>query len=226
MTSTRILAVSLGLCLVGFTPRLHAQTSYRFSTITASGHPAPAPSEIGTAGSPAMNAVGQIAYEADGGVFLRTGSKSKTVAAIGTSAPGGGQFLTASSPSLNAKGHLAFVGAALAPSSSGIFLFAEGKYTLLAAEGQSASVGHIFGLHAPSLNANDQVAFLTFDGVFTAANGAIKTIGARCFHRIPRVGYHGNLPRGQWNYLEDRQFQRCLTLRSEFRLLPRTCFDQ
>lgn len=178
MTPTRILAVSLGLSIVAFTPGLRAQTSYRFSTITASGHPAPVPSQIGTAVSPAINAVGQIAYEADGGVFLRTGSKSKIVAAIGISAPGGGQFLAASSPSLNAKGHLAFVGAVLAPSSSGIFLFAEGKYTVLAAEGQNTSVGPIFGLHSPSLNANDQVAFLTFDGVFTAANGGIKKIAA------------------------------------------------
>jgi hypothetical protein len=178
MTRTRILYLSLGLSIVAFNPALHAQTSYQFSTITASGGHAPVPSRIGTADSPAINALGQIAYEADRGVFLRTGSKTEIVATIGVRAPGGGQFLAASSPSLNSKGHLAFVGSAQAPSSSGIFLFAAGKYSLVAAEGQNTPVGLVFGLNSPSLNANDHVAFLAFNGVFTAANGAIAKIAA------------------------------------------------
>lgn len=178
MTPSRTLPLSLALCVAAFTPALHAQKSYQFSTITGTGRHAPVPSLIGTANNPVINAAGQIAYEADGGVFLRTGSKAKIVAAIGVTAPGGGQFLAASSPTLNAKGDLAFVAGAQAPSSSGIFLFAAGKYSLVAAEGQNTSAGPIFGLNSPSINTNDQVAFLAFNGLFTAANGAVSKIAA------------------------------------------------
>jgi hypothetical protein len=176
MTMCKLFGACLVLCALAFVSDLSAQTPYRFSTVTGTGRRAPAPPKIGLANSPTINASGQIAYEADGGVFLETSGKTKLVAAIGVDVPGGGQFLSASSPTMNAAGHLAFVGAAQAPSGSGIFLCASGKPRLVASEGQSTSVGPIFGLNSPSLNANDEVAFLTFNGVFTEANGVVSKI--------------------------------------------------
>jgi hypothetical protein len=176
MTMRKLFGVCLALCAFASVSDLRAQTPYQFSTVTRTGRRAPAPSKIGLANSPTINASGQIAYEADGGVFLETTGKTKLVAAIGVDVPGGGQFLSASSPTMNAAGHLAFVGAAQAPSGSGIFLFASGKPRLVAAEGQSTSVGPIFGLNSPSLNANDEVAFLTFNGVFTEAKGVANKV--------------------------------------------------
>lgn len=178
MAPNRTLPALLALCTAALASSSRAQTSYEFSRIASTGRHAPVPSLTGTANNPVINSAGQIAFESDGGVFLRTSSKTKIIAAIGVGAPGGGQFLSASSPSLNSQGHLAFVGAAQAPSSSGIFLFAAGKYSLLAAEGQNTSAGPVFGLNSPSLNANDEVAFLSFNGVFTAQNGAINKIAA------------------------------------------------
>jgi hypothetical protein len=176
MTISRLFAAYLVLCAFVFVSGLGAQVPYQFSTVTETGRRAPALSKIGLANSPTINASGQIAYEADGGVFLATGGKTKLVAAIGVAAPGGGQFISASSPSINAAGHLAFVGAGQAPGGSGIFLFTSGKSRLVAAEGQNTAAGPIFGLSSPSLNANEEVAFLTFNGVFTEANGLINKV--------------------------------------------------
>jgi hypothetical protein len=176
MTISRLFGLCLVLCAFASVSDLRAQAPYQFSTVTGTGRRAPAPSKIGLANSPTINASGRIAYEADGGVFLETRGKTKLVAAIGVDAPWGGQFLSAGSPSMNAAGHLAFVGAAQAPSGSGIFLFESGKSRLVAAEGQNTSVGPIFGLNSPSLSANDEVAFLSFNGVFTEANGVVNKV--------------------------------------------------
>jgi hypothetical protein len=178
VNSRSFAAMSISLCVLVVVSQLHAQAPYQFSVITGTGRRAPVPSRIGTANSPTINGSDQIAYEADGGVFLRSGAKTHTIAAIGEPAPGGGQFLSAGSPSLNSKAHVAFVGAAQAPSGSGIFLFAAGKNSLVAAEGQITSVGPIFGLNSPSLNASDEVAFLDFNDVFTEANGIITKIAS------------------------------------------------
>lgn len=177
MAMTRfVFAASLTLCVLTLTPDLDAQAPYEFSAVTETGRLAPVHSRIGTADSAAINATGQIAYEADGSVFLRSNSTNRIIAGIGDAAPGGGKFITAFSPALNVYGHLAFVAAAETPSGSGIFLFVAGKQHLVAAEGQNTSIGPIFGLNSPSLNANDELAFLAFNGVFTESNGVITKL--------------------------------------------------
>lgn len=179
MTPRRFLASTcVSLSIFFLTPELRAQAPYQFSVITETSRRAPVQSLIGTANYPTVNGNGQIAYDADGGVFLRSGKTTRIVAAIGDAAPGGGRFISAASPSLNAKGHLAFVGAAETPSGSGIFLLAAAKYSLVAAEGQNTSIGPIFGLNSPSLNAGDELAFVAFNGVFTESKGTVTKLAA------------------------------------------------
>lgn len=121
-----------------------------------------------------LNARGQVAFYATvlrsparEGIFLAEGGRVSKLAAFGDSVPGGGalaEFGEHPLPSLNAAGHAAFVAhIAGGRSTEGVFLVGPEGLQAIALAGDDAPglPGGVFvGFDAPSLNDNDELAFV------------------------------------------------------------------
>jgi hypothetical protein len=121
-----------------------------------------------------VNARGQVAFyatvlraSAREGIFLAEKGRVTKVAAFGDAVPGGGtlaEFAAHPVPALNAAGHVAF-GAQIAGGrgTEGIFLASEDGLQMIARAGDDAPgvpTGVLVGFDAPTLNDNDELAFV------------------------------------------------------------------
>jgi hypothetical protein len=121
-----------------------------------------------------VNARGQVAFYATvlraparEGIFLADAGRITKVAAFGDAVPGGGtlaEFTAHPLPALNAAGHVAFAaGIAGGRSTDGIFLAGEDGLRVIALAGDDAPgvpTGVLVDFNAPTLNDNDEVAFV------------------------------------------------------------------
>ena len=121
-----------------------------------------------------VNARGQVAFYATvlraparEGIFLAEAGRVTKVAAFGDAVPGGGtlaEFTAHPLPSLNAAGHVGF-GAQIAGgrATEGIFLAGSDGLEVIALAGDDAPgvpAGVLVGFDAPTLNDNDELAFV------------------------------------------------------------------
>src|SRR5262249_10004141 len=132
-----------------------------------------------------FNNQGQAAFIGDGGLFLKTGDTLTLLAAPGDAAPGGGAFLQISTPSINSAGQGVFAG--FAHKNAGLFLFSQGKITLLVADGAVSTSGDVVFPTEPVINDSGVVAFvnngipgfpLFGQGIFQFAGGTLTRIAA------------------------------------------------
>src|SRR3954466_1965399 len=121
-----------------------------------------------------VNARGQVAFYATvlrsparEGIFIADGPQITKLAAFGDSVPGGGtlaEFAAHPLPSLNAAGHGAFVAnIAGGRATEGVFLAGSERLRAIALAGDDAPGlpgGVLVGFDAPSLNDNDELAFV------------------------------------------------------------------
>ena len=120
-----------------------------------------------------VNARGQVAFYASvlrsparEGIFLAEHGHVSKLAAFGDSVPGGGvlaEFGGHPLPSLNAVGHAAFLAHLAGRSTEGVFLSGRDGLQAVALAGDDAPglPGGVFvGFDAPSLNDNDELAFV------------------------------------------------------------------
>src|SRR5258708_16156239 len=112
---------SLAMLLVPFIAQ--AQVTFDLSAIARPGDAAAVPPELASLYSPSLNERGDVAFEADGAVFLHSKDTTRVLAAFGDPAPGGGTSTYARYPSINSQGQVAFHGQVAPPGRSGIFLF-------------------------------------------------------------------------------------------------------
>jgi hypothetical protein len=121
-----------------------------------------------------INARGQVAFYATvlraparEGIFLAAAGRVTKVAAFGDAVPGGGtlaEFTAHPLPSLNAAGHVGFgaqIGGGRA--TEGIFLAGSDGLEVIALAGDDAPgvpAGVLVGFDAPTLNDNDELAFV------------------------------------------------------------------
>src|SRR5579864_7865055 len=144
---------------------LPAPDGGRFDRFDAAAQPVVAP----------VNANGQVAFYATvlhsakrEGIFLAAGEHVRSVAAFGDAVPGGGtlaEFGAHPLPALNSAGHVAFVaqiGGGRA--TEGVFLAGDGgRLQTIAIAGDDAPgvpAGVMVGFDAPTLNDNDELAFI------------------------------------------------------------------
>src|SRR3954454_23742526 len=125
-------------------------------------------------GAGPVNARGQVAFyatvlrsSAREGIFIADGAQITKLAAFGDSVPGGGalaEFAAHPLPSLNAAGHGAFVAnIAGGGATEGVFLAGSEGLRAIALAGDDAPGlpgGVLVGFDAPSLNDNDELAFV------------------------------------------------------------------
>src|SRR4051795_2269859 len=148
--------------------------------IVRSGLPAPGGGRFdrfGVTAQPAaapVNVRGQVAFyatvlrsSAREGIFIADGAQITKLAAFGDSVPGGGalaEFAAHPLPSLNAAGHGAFVAnIAGGGATEGVFLAGSEGLRAIALAGDDAPGlpgGVLVGFDAPSLNDNDELAFV------------------------------------------------------------------
>jgi hypothetical protein len=121
-----------------------------------------------------VNARGQVAFYATvlraprrEGIFLAEDGRLSRVAAFGDPVPGGGTlagFAAAPLPVLNASGHVAFnAQIAGGRGTDGMFLAGEAGIQAIALAGDAAPgvpAGVLVGFNAPTLNDNDELAFV------------------------------------------------------------------
>jgi hypothetical protein len=121
-----------------------------------------------------VNGRGQVAFYATvlhaparEGIFLAEAGRVTKVAAFGDAVPGGGtlaEFAAHPLPALNAAGHVAFgAGIAGGRATEGIFLAGEDGLQVIALAGDDAPgvpAGVLVDFDAPSLNDNDELAFV------------------------------------------------------------------
>jgi hypothetical protein len=164
----KLRAFLLVFVVLSWADRLHAQATFDLTAIASPGDAAPVPPTLVRARFPSLGDGGQVAFSADGGVFLQSGDQQIVVAAYGDPAPGGGTFLSAGGsapPSINAQGQTVFTGQVTPPGVNGIFLYSSGVTTRIVGEGDSAPGGGAFrSLTSPLLNDSGQVAFLSVRG--------------------------------------------------------------
>src|SRR5439155_20238376 len=136
----------------------------RFDRFDVTGQPIVAP----------VNIKGQVAFYASllrapahEGIFLADAAGVTKLAAFGDDVPGGGtlaEFGAHPLPSLNAAGHAAFVAhIAGGRATDGVFLVGSDGLRAIALAGEDApgvSAGVLVGFDAPSLNDNDELAFV------------------------------------------------------------------
>jgi hypothetical protein len=162
------------------------------STVAFGGSPAPAGGNYAPSSSPALNALGQVAFLAGttnalhNGIFAGTpGTTLTTVALGGDPAPAGGNFTDGIIvPTLNGFGEVAF--SANTSSAHGIFAGIPGSpLNTVALEGTAAPSGGNYtgAFSAPVLNGSGQVAFssnltggTSFSGIFAGSPGSLQTI--------------------------------------------------
>ena len=103
--------------------RLDAQSAFQLTALTLPGDPAPIPAHLVRARYPTVAAGGQVAFEADGGVFLQTGGQQIVIAGYGDPAPGGDTFLDArgAQPVVNSEGQVVFTAEVTPSGRRGIF---------------------------------------------------------------------------------------------------------
>lgn len=130
--------------------------------------------------TPAINDVGDIAFTADIGIFMKSGSTITRIAALGDPSPDGGTYVFFSGPLINHNKQVVFV--ALTSIGSGIFASNNGGAAFkIAATGDISPFGQIFFfnfLPAPiAQNDAGQVAFSALtsgtSGVFLWTNGTL-----------------------------------------------------
>jgi len=173
-------AASLAMLLVPIIAQ--AQVTFDLSSIARPGDTVAVPPELGLVyGAPSVNEGGDVAFEADGAVFLHSKGTTRALAGFGDPVPGGGTFTSARSPSLNAQGQVAFVGQVTPPGRSGIFLFTGGAVTQVVSTNDfSPEGGRFFGFYEVSLNDAGQMAFHAFasmgEGIFLSSPGAITVL--------------------------------------------------
>jgi hypothetical protein len=121
-----------------------------------------------------VNSRGQVAFyatvlrsSAREGIFIADGAQITKLAAFGDSVPGGGtlaEFAAHPLPSLNAAGHGAFVANIVGGrATEGVFLTGSEGLQAIALAGDDAPGllgGVLVGFDAPSLNNNDELAFV------------------------------------------------------------------
>ena len=121
-----------------------------------------------------VNRLGQVAFYATvlrsptrEGIFVTQGGHVTKMAAFGDNVPGGGtlaEFGAHPLPSLNAAGHAAFVAhIAGGRATDGVFLVGSDGLRAIALAGEDAPgvpAGVLVGFDAPSLNDNDELAFV------------------------------------------------------------------
>ena len=121
-----------------------------------------------------VNARGQVAFYATvlrsparEGIFIADGARITKLAAFGDAVPGGGtlaEFAAHPLPALNAAGHVAFVAnIAGGRATEGVFLAGSEGLRAIALAGDDAPGlpgGVLVGFDAPSLNDNDELAFV------------------------------------------------------------------
>lgn len=121
-----------------------------------------------------VNRLGQVAFYATvlrsparEGIFVTQGGHVTKMATFGDNVPGGGtlaEFGAHPLPSLNAAGHAAFVAhIAGGRATDGVFLVGSDGLRAIALAGEDApgvSAGVLVGFDAPSLNDNDELAFV------------------------------------------------------------------
>lgn len=129
---------------------------------------------------PSINDVGDIAFTADTGIFMKSGSTISKVAAIGDPVPGGGTFAFFSGPLINHDKQVVFV--ALTTVGSGIYASNGGTLSKIVASGDTSPLGgqfFFFNFLPANLSQNDagQIAFSAFvsgpSGIFVWSNGTL-----------------------------------------------------
>src|SRR5262245_55525310 len=175
---TRPMAVVFLASLLSLTFSPTLAQSFHFEPVSRTGMPAPVPSTLASVANFSRNDSGQIAFTADGAVFLRSNAGLTLVAAVRTPAPGGGEFVSAGTPSINASGQIVFRGVVLAPGRSGLFSFSGGTITQLVADGQQAA-GEVLLPTNPAINAAGSVVFLSSSSLFLLSRGSITKIVGR-----------------------------------------------
>ena len=181
MTTARRLSLSLFLMVLTLpTAAFAAGTSFRFTELTRTFQPAPVPAKISFVYPFSSNDQKQVAFIADGALFLRSQGKTSLLVGLGTPAPGGGTFLGADTPSINSVGEIVFRGNAAAPSSSGLFLYSSGTITQIVQDLAQSTSGDVVYPTKPSLAENGTVVFLSFtqNGLFAVSNGIISRLFA------------------------------------------------
>ena len=173
----------LTVCFVALSTS--AQTKFTLKQILQTGDDAPVVPQLSFVDQFSLNDQGQVAFIGDGGLFLKSGANLMLLAGFGDPAPGGGRFIQASAPSINSNGEIVFVGSVTAPSTSGLFLFSQGKITLLVANGAVSTTGDVVFPTEPVITDAGAVAFvsngipdvaLSGQGIFVVANGVITKI--------------------------------------------------
>src|SRR5262249_2490109 len=149
------------------------RSQFDFTIVAQTSTPAPVPSQLSSTSAPAVNNRGDVVFNGDGAVFLKTSSGLTTIAKIGDPAPGGGKFISAGLASLNSQGQIFVEGIVSSPSHSGLFLYANGMITQLVRDGSPNFNGNIFTFEAPSINDHKDVAFVADNGIFVKSKGVI-----------------------------------------------------
>ncbi len=173
----------LAACLVAVSAS--AQITFKLKPILKTGDDAPVPSLLSSVGQASFNSQGQVAFIGDGGLFLKSGDKLQALAGPGEAAPDSGTFLQINSPSINSRGDVVFEGATT--QNGGLFLFSQGRITLLLPDGVVSTTGDVVFPTQPVINDSGVVAFvnngipdfpLFGQGIFQFADGVVTKIAA------------------------------------------------
>ncbi len=108
-----ILRQGIPIALVVFavlvpTTTLFAQVSYDIRSLAVAGDPVQIPPALSRASGPSLNAYGDVAFEGDSSILLRSADRLTVVAGFGDPAPGGGTFTSSYGASINGNGEVAF----------------------------------------------------------------------------------------------------------------------
>jgi len=169
------------LALLLFPCIAHAQAAFDVSSVARPGDAAAVAAELGSVSSPSLSDRGEVAFEADGAVFLHSKGTTRVVAAFGDPAPGAGTFTSARLPSLNGQGQVAFLAQVDPADRSGIFLFNGDAITQVVSTNDfSPEGGRFIAFYEVALNDAGQIALHAFattgEGIFLASPGAITTL--------------------------------------------------
>jgi hypothetical protein len=140
----------------------------------------------GEMGTPQLNALGQIAFQAGlaggqstSGIFRYDGNMGRAIALAETPAPAGGSYVSFSTPELNANGKVAYrAKLSDGPSTHGVFLYDGSENIVIALQGDLApdTTANFYNLDRITINDAGLVALraeLAGDGVTSANNTGI-----------------------------------------------------
>lgn len=156
-----------------------AQPNFKLKQVLVTGQAAPVPPQLSSVASLSLNDSGSVAFAADGGIFLKSGSNLSIVAGFGDRALSGGTFLQGTNPFLTSTGDVIFRG--LTTFNSGLFRSSGGSISLLVPDASVASNGELVFPDSPSANDAGDVAFedLLGNGVFLFAHGSVTKLAGR-----------------------------------------------